>query len=529
MGRFVNPDNSAFQVALNSEIYIDKSGLLEEINKVLDTVQGYVCHSRPRRFGKSITANMLTAYYSKGCNSEKMFSEFEISNYDDFKTHLNKYNVIHIDIQWFLSNVKDIDYVVDYISNSILEELNQIYPEQISSDEKVLSEALSKFKEVTGQKFIIIIDEWDALIRDENADKNIQEKYINFLRGLFKGTEPTKYIALAYLTGILPIKKQKTQSALNNFDEYTMLNAGRFSKYVGFTEEEVKKLCIKYERNFDEIKRWYDGYILRGMHVYNPKAVVSAMLDGTMQSFWSQTSTFESIRPFINMDFDGLKTEIIRMLSGDEVKIKTVTFQNDMTSFQNKDDVLTMLIHLGYLAYDQQKQMTFIPNEEIRGEFINAVEENKWNELYDFEMKSNELLEATLDLESDIVAEKIEQIHSEYTSVITYNNENSLSSVLAIAYLSAMQYYFKPVRELPAGRGFAYFVFVPKYEYVNIYPALLVELKWNKNVSTALAQIKNRKYPKSLEEYTGDILLVGINYDKKNKVHECMIEEWNMV
>ena len=528
MGRFVNPDGKVFENIMNSRIYVDKTGLLEYTNEVLDTTDAYICNSRPRRFGKSYTANMLAAYYSKGCDSESMFSGLQIGKSEDFKKHLNQYDVIHIDIQWFLSNVRDICQIVEYISQSIIEELRQIYPEQISKDENALSEALSKIKEATGQKFIIIIDEWDALIRDEDADKDIQEKYINFLRGMFKGTEPTKYIALAYLTGILPIKKQKTQSALNNFDEYTMLSAGRFSPFVGFTEKEVEKLCNHYERDFNEIKHWYDGYILGEQHIYNPKAVVSAMLDGTLQSYWSQTSTFESIRPFINMDFDGLKTEIIRMISGDEVKVKTTTFQNDMITIKNKDDVFILLIHLGYLAYDQRKQTAFIPNEEIRGEFVNAVEENKWSELYDFEKKSNELLEATLDLESDIVAEKIEQIHSEYTSVIEYNNENSLSSVLTIAYLSAMQYYFKPVRELPTGRGFADFIFVPKPQYLNSYPALVVELKWNKNASTALNQIKERKYPQSLVEYTGDILLVGINYDKKKKVHECVIEEYEV-
>ena len=226
------------------------------------------------------------------------------------------------------------------------------------------------------------------------------------------------------------------------------------------------------------------------------------------------------------MDFDGLKTKIIRMISGDEVKVKTTTFQNDMITIKNKDDVFMLLIHLGYLAYDQRKQTAFIPNEEIRGEFVNAVEENKWNELYDFENKSNELLEATLDLECDIVAEKIEQIHSEYTSVIEYNNENSLSSVLTIAYLSAMKYYFKPIRELPTGRGFSDFVFIPKEEYRVDYPALVVELKWNKSAHTALQQIKDKKYPESLLQYTGNILLVGINYDKKSKAHECVIEEY---
>ena len=248
MGRFVNPDNSAFQVALNSEIYIDKTGLLELTNKVLNTTDGYICNSRPRRFGKSITANMITAYYSKGCNSETMFQGLAISQKKDFKQHLNKYDVIHLDIQWFLSNVKNTNDIVFYITNSVIEELKKIYPKELIGNDITLPEALSQIKEKTGQKFIVIIDEWDVLIRDEAANKKIQEDYINFLRGMFKGTEPTKYIQLAYITGILPIKREKTQSALNNFDEYTMLDAQQMAPYIGFTDEEVLQLCKKYHR-----------------------------------------------------------------------------------------------------------------------------------------------------------------------------------------------------------------------------------------------------------------------------------------
>ena len=341
---------------------------------------------------------------------------------------------------------------------------------------------------------------------------------------MFKGTEPTKYMGLAYLTGILPIKKLKTQSALNNFDEFTMLDAGELAPYIGFTEAEVQSLCQRYQQDYTKVKNWYDGYFLSGQHIYNPKAVVSVMLRGNFQSYWSQTGTYESIRQYIDMNFDGLKTAILTIISGDEMEVKTSSFQNDMVTFQNKDDVLTLLIHLGYLAYNQERQTTYIPNEEIRKEFVAAVEENKWNEFIAFQRESEELLEATLDEDEETVAKEIEKIHTEYASSIQYNNENSLSSVLTIAYLSSMKYYYKPIRELPTGRGFADFVFLPKMEYVADYPAFIVELKWNRNADTALQQIKQNDYPQSLKQYTGNILLVGINYDKKDKVHRCVIE-----
>ena len=525
MGRFVNPDNSAFQVALNSEIYVDKTGLLAYTNSVMDTKQALICNSRPRRFGKSITADMLTAYYSRGCDSEKMFSDLKISSYTGFKEHLNQYDVIHFDIQWCIDPAGSPEKVVSYIKKSAIEELREEYPDILPADMVSLADALSYINAATGKKFVIIIDEWDVLIRDEAANKAVQEEYINFLRGLFKGSEPTKFIHLAYLTGILPIKKVKTQSALNNFEEFTMLDPSVFAPYTGFTEEEVWELCRKYQKDFDEVRRWYDGYQLNGYHIYNPKAVVSVMTRGNFQSYWSQTGTYESILPLINMDFDGLKTAIIEMLSGAAVQVDVSFFQNDMISFADKDDVITLLIHMGYLSYDQKYQTARIPNEEIRQEFAAAVKRNKWNELIDFQRISQNLLEATLDMDGDCVAGFIEKIHAEYASVIQYNNENALSSVLTIAYLSAMQYYFIPVREMPTGRGFADFVFIPRMEYVRDYPALLVELKWNKSAETAIRQIKERKYPESLKSYTGDILLVGINYDKKTKEHQCLIEK----
>lgn len=526
MGRFLNPDNSAFQTTLNSEIYVDKTGLIAYTNRVVDTMQAFICNSRPRRFGKSITADMLTAYYSRGCDSRDMFSGLEISRIEHFDKFLNKYDVIHFDVQWCMMDAGSAEKTVDYLNENIINELKLEYPEIIPDSVRTAYGAMSCINTATGRKFIVIIDEWDILIRDEAMNRKVLEEYIDFLRGMFKGTEPTKFISLAYLTGILPIKRLKTQSALNNFRQYTMLSPGPFAEYVGFTEEEVQALCGQYDRNFAEVQRWYDGYQIDKYHVYNPNAVVNLMLDGTFQSYWSQTGTYESILPLINKDFDGLKSAILTMLSGDEIKVRTSSFQNDMVSFKNKDDVITLLIHLGYLAYNQNKKTAYVPNEEIRGEFLDAVAENKWNELIAFEQQSSELVDATLNMEAEKVAVGIEKIHTEYASSIQYNDENSLSSVLTIAYLSSMQYYFKPIRELPTGRGFADFVFVPKPDYLADYPALVVELKWNKSANTALNQIKEKQYPQSLLQYTGNILLVGINYDRNNKTHECFIEEY---
>ena len=526
MGRFVNPDNSAFQVALNSRIYVDKTGLIEYTNSVLDTTNAYICNSRPRRFGKSYAANMLAAYYSKGADSEQMFYGLQISREADFKKHLNKYDVIHIDIQWFLANCDDADNIVKHVTEAVLDELREVYPDVLPLEVSGLPDALSRIKDKVGQKFVVIIDEWDVLIRDEAANKKAQEDYINFLRGMFKGIEPTKYIQLAYLTGILPIKKEKTQSALNNFDEFSMLSPGSLAPYVGFTENEVRKLAEEYHQDFDEVKRWYDGYLLNGHQVYNPRAVVGVMLRGEFKSYWSETASYDAIVPLINMNYGGLKTAIIEMISGAEVKVNTATFKNDTVSIKSKDDVLTYMIHLGYFGYNPKLKTAFVPNEEIRQELTAAVGSKQWNEMLEFQKNSEHLLDATLDMDGVEVAAQIEKIHNEYASSIQYNNENSLSSVLAIAYLSAMQYYFKPVRELPTGRGFADFVFIPKIEYCSSYPALIVELKWNQNAQTAVRQIKDKKYPSSILDYTGEILLVGINYDKTSKEHQCLIEKY---
>ena len=314
---------------------------------------------------------------------------------------------------------------------------------------------------------------------------------------------------------------------MNNFDEYTMLDAQQMAPYIGFTDEEVLQLCKKYHRDYKQTKQWYDGYILEEEQIYNPRAVVSLMTKGKYKSYWSETGSYKVLVPLINMDFVGIKTSLIEMLSGTPVEVDVSSFVNDISSISCKDDVLTYMIHLGYLGYDQNKEKAFIPNEEIRQELMKAVKKKSWHEFDKFQMESVKLIESTMDMDSHVVAEQIDKIHTEYTSMISYNNEISLSSVISIAYLSTMDYYFKPIRELPTGRGFADLVYIPKPEYLGCYPALVIELKWNTAVQTALNQIKEKKYPEALLEYTGDVLLVAINYDKSSKRHQCMIEKYS--
>lgn len=526
MGRFLNPDNTAFKEIAKTKTYIDKTKLIELTNSFINTPKKFICSSRPRRFGKSVTAEMLTTYYSKEYDSHKYFTGFNIAQSPAYEAHINKYDVIYFDVQGCINNANEPVQTVEFISKNILAELKEKYKEFIPEKVSKVSEALININDKNGTQFIIIIDEWDALFRELPENKKIHEKYIDFLRSLFKGSEPNRFIALAYITGILPIKKYRTQSTLNNFDEYTMTLPGHFASYIGFTEEEVKNICKAYDKNFTEVKRWYDGYLLNNLQVYNPKAVIKLIENGVFQSYWSMTGTYESIIPLIEMNFDGLREDILKMLAGETVHVRTSTYQNDMYSFKNKNDVMTSLIHLGYLAYNQMEQTCYIPNEEIRNEFIDAVEETQWDEFIEFQQLSQKILVATLEHDSENVAKLIEKIHMEYTSAIEYNDENSLSSTITLAYLTTMKYYYKPKRELPAGKGFADVIYFPKPQYISKYPALVIELKWNKDTRTAIDQIKEKQYPQSIKDYTGNILLIGINYDRKSKKHTCQIEEY---
>ena len=522
MGIYLNPRNDGFLEAVSSEIYVDKTGLIAYTNRYLSTTEKYICVSRPRRFGKSMALGMLAAYYSLGCDSKELFKGTKIENDPSFREHLNRYDVIFLNMQHFLICAKD-RTVTDYLEEMVIREIRKVYGELFSEQETILSTVLEQIYAETGRKFIFLIDEWDCIMRERQEAEDMQKQYLDFLRNLLKD-QP--YVALAYMTGILPIKKYGQHSALNMFWEYSMVAQNAFEEFTGFTQEEVKELCERYHMDFAEMGNWYDGYQFRRFrHVYNPRSVVAAMKNGFFSNYWTSTESYEALKIYMEMDFDGLRGDILRMLGGERVKVNTLSFRNDMRNFRIKDDVLTLLIHLGYLAYDAETAETFIPNREIAREFENAMCVGGWQKIMCVLKASEKLLEDTLRCDEKSVAEGLDRAHEEVASILTYNDENSLACAIRLAYYSAGAEY-RIIREMPAGKGFADIVFLPLP--FTSKPALVIELKYGGSADAAIRQIKDRQYGGVLEGYAGEVLLIGVNYNKAdlNKRHSCIIEKF---
>ena len=527
MGSYLNPGNFSFRGSLRSKIYVDKSELIEKTNEAFCTEQKYICVSRPRRFGKSMAANMLAAYYDRSENTEELFRNLAIRKADSYKENLNQYDVIKINMQEFLSMSETVEEMLEMLKNYLVLDFKETFQNVRFRDEKNLIQVMKDVFSYTKCPFVILIDEWDCLFREYKQDKEAQKKYLDFLRA---GLKDKDYVGLAYMTGILPIQKYGSHSALNMFTEYSMTNPREMAKYFGFTEDEVKKLCEKFHRNFDETCAWYDGYELVTVKgegkicysMYSPKSVVDAMLSGVFDNYWNQTETYEALKSYIKLNFDGLKDAVICMLAGEKVQINTGTFSNDMTNFQGKDDVLTLLIHLGYLSYHWPDKTVTIPNKEVSQEYITAISTMDWAEVTESVEASKKLLESLWNIDEKAVAEGIDKAHREI-SILKYNDENSLSCTINLAFYFAREYY-TIVRELPSGKGFADICFIPRKIHSEK-PAVIIELKWDKDAKGAIEQIKERHYVEILKEYKGNLLLAGINYDKKSKKHECVIEE----
>ncbi len=521
MGVYLNPGNDSFAEAIHSEIYVDKTGLIAWTNRYLNTEQKYLCVSRPRRFGKSMALRMLAAYYGSGRDSRELFAGRRIENDPSYEEYLNQYDVILLNMQQFLIRAKDQD-VTGCLEQSVIRDIRKTYGDLFSEQETILAVVLEQIYAETGKKFIFLIDEWDCVMRERQESEELQKQYLDFLRNLLKD-QP--YVALAYMTGILPVKKYGQHSALNMFWEYSMTDQGFLEEYTGFTETEVQELCERYGMDFAEAGNWYDGYrFVEFRHIYNPKSVVEAMLRHRFFNYWTTTETYDALKVYMDMDYDGLRQSIVQMLGGTPVRVNTLSFRNDMRNLASRDDVLTLLIHLGYLAYDQEREEAFIPNREIVREFENAMGVGGWPEVMRVLRASEQLLEDTLRCEAERVAEGLDRAHMEVASILTYNDENSLACSISLAYYSARKDY-RIIRELPAGKGFADVVFLPLS--FGKKPALVVELKYDKSADTAIQQIKDRQYTRALEGYSGEILLVGVNYDKdnRNKPHSCVIEK----
>lgn len=518
MGTYFNPDNESFRQDINSRIYVDKTGLIEELNQVLGTSEKCIALSHARRFGKSQAAGMIDAYYSLGSDSKELFSKYEISKKPDFEEHLNKYNVIHIDVSSFTDSYKD--KLVENIWRMLYNEMKEVYEDLMEASSTVGAVLMQVYKK-SGRPFVIILDEWDCVVRNHADRPDLVHEYLQFLHSLFKSEESKKFLVLAYITGILPVKKIKDESALNNFIEYTMLGADNFTPYFGFTEEEVKDLCVKYEMNFDSVKEWYNGYLIDGMHMYNPNSVYQAMVRHKLNSYWKNTSAFDTINTYITLNYDGLKEDVLKMLSGGRVPVIVNTFSNDLSIINSRDEALTALIHLGYLGYDAESEEAYIPNYEVALAYQAALATGSWNEVAKTISKCQELLMATIRKNTERVAELVELAHEAYTSILKYNDENFLSCCITMAYFTAPAYY-NVIREFPSGKGFADMALIPRADAGNK-PAMIIELKNEKASYTAIQQIKEKRYAGQLKGYGKEVLLVGISYDKEKR-NVCEIE-----
>ena len=520
MGLYINKGNNGFREARNGE-YVDKSGLIKAINATIGTEMKFSCVSRCRRFGKSMAAKMLAAYYDQSCDSRQLFADLAIASDPSFEKHLNKYPVIYVDMTGFVTRFRK-GGIIEGIKKELLDDLRAAYPDTQTDDGDDFMKLLFRIYFEKSKKFILIIDEWDAVLREFGDNKGIKDDFVDLLRRMFKDTS-SEVFAAVYMTGILPIKKYKTQSALNNFTEYSMIDPRRLARFFGFTKDEVRVLANKYDMDFDDLEKWYDGYQIGSEHsMFNPNSVMQAILSDWCTSYWGRTASYDAVLPYINMNFDGLKDDIITMLAGNRCRVNPTGFQNDMTVIRSKDDVLTLLIHLGYLSYNRERSECYIPNKEVSDELSNAVQDTGWAGVAKALMQSRDLLQATLDGDAEAVARGIDTAHDENTSILSYNNENSLACVLSIAYYYARNDYIT-YRELPTGKGFADLVMIPRKNVDS--PILVIELKYDKDADSAIDQIKRRQYTAKLDQYEGNILLVGINYDKEKKTHTCLIEK----
>ena len=519
---YVNVDNHLFKRVRNSE-YVDKSELIALTNKVIDTEDQYICVTRPRRFGKSVTVKMLNAYYSKGCDSKALFSDLKIASSPDFESHLNQHDVIYLDMTEFADNKDNGNKYLENLNTNVISELKDTYRDFFDKDKSYsLPEAIRCLK----KRFIFIIDEWDFVFREYPNNSTLQENYIDLLRALFKGAGE-RFVNLAYITGILPIARYKTQSALNNFSEYTMLNPGPFSQYYGFTENEVKTLCEKYKLDFETTKFWYDGYKVGVYDLYNPNSIIELAKHGVYKSYWSATAAYDLVKEAINLNFEGLKDDIIKLCSGTSIRIYDIeSFNTAEKNFPNKDSIYVYLVHLGYLGYNDEESTIYVPNEETRRELLHSVRDNHWPQ-YEGALKlSEQVVLATENKDTETVANLLAKVHEDKVPVLEYNSESALRYVVLIAYLAAEKDYLAPLNEFSTGKGFADIVYLPKKVSKKGKPALIIELKKDASAKVALEQIKERDYVSRVKEYTDNMLLIGINYDSKSKQHSCIIEKY---
>ncbi len=524
MSLYLNQDNNLFEECLNSKIFIDKSQLINITNENLKTSSKYMCVTRPRRFGKTMALSMLNAYYSKGCDSGELFKNLKVSQYESYDKHLNNHNVIWIDMAELYTSLNDKSIFVNKLKEFIYFDLKESFGNvDINFDMSDGTFLMNSFKTIytkTKSKFIFLIDEWDVIFREQEHNYKLCDEYTEFLRNLFKSSGVSNCIELVYMTGILPIKRYSTQSTLNMFTEYNMIDSDLLAPFFGFTENEVINLCVKYNRNFSEIKEWYDGYKLNGIELYNPKSVNECIIKNKCGDYWTKTSSIEAVTDYMNFDNGELKDIIAKMMVGEKIQLNVSEFQNDLTKVNSRDAALTVLIHLGYLAYDELSASCYIPNYEISLEFENALKELDWDEIYNPISNSKKLYDETLKGNTEYINQIFDLNHKSLAGPFNKNKEDILGIITLISYYSIRRYY-DVHKEVTSTLGRADIMYIP---HDNTHIPLIIELKVNSSKEECIKQIKTREYFNALGSYKGDLLLLGIAYNKKTLKHDSMVE-----
>lgn len=539
MGIYLNPDNASFEEALNSEYYVDKSMLISKITPLLRTKQKYICITRPRRFGKSMAADMLVAYYSQGCDSAELFENLKVAQTTGYLKHLNKHNVIFMNMSELPEMMDGTpptykDYI-RRVKNNLMDDLIEAYPNCNFNAEMALWDALKKIRQKhKGEKFIFVMDEWDFIFHQKFITEEDKELYIKFLTSLLKGQT---YVEGAYITGILPISKYSSGSELNCFTEYTMATLAKFSEDFGFIESEVDDLYQQYMKNTpnalvtrEELTEWYDGYFTSsGERLYNPRSVVLAFTNNQVADYWTSSGPYDEIFYYIKNNVDDVQDEIAQMIAGEPVRANVKEYAAAGQEINTKDKIFSAMVVYGFLT--TKDGCVSIPNRELMNKFVDMVNnEDSLGYVYRLAKESERMLAATKAGDLETMREILEQAHNTETDMKGYNSEAELSAVIKLLYLAARDDY-RIQREEKSGTGFVDYVLYPKTRLSD--DCIIIELKVDSTAEDAIEQIKSRHYTQEIlgklgekPLYIGRILAVGVGYFKNDKAkkHDVKVE-----
>lgn len=534
MGYFLNNEEpyALYQQAAAQPYFVDKTEILKNLFPLIDSTEKYICITRPRRFGKTIMANLIASFFSRACKSTDIFDSLKIAGHEAYSRFINQYNVIYIDFSDVDDECKSYQAYIKNIKSLLREDLHYAYPDIPFRENGSVTEDFRRIYAKTREKFIFILDEWDAVFHMPFIKEKDTEAYLLFLKGLLK----TKaYVSLAYMTGILPIAKYSSGSELNMFVEFTMTTTPAFSSYFGFTESEVDRLHEKYLAlcdtpviTRDGLKTWYDGYqAADDQKIYNPRSVVLALQFNHLESYWTSSGPFDEISYYIRKNIADVQKDLVLMVAGNAVPAKIQEYAATSMELNTKDEIFSAMVVYGFLSHYKGK--VSIPNKELMDKFRDMVEkEPSLGYVHRLAKKSDRMLKATLSGDTATMREILEYAHNTEIPLLSYNNEVELTALVNLVYLSARDTY-RIEREDKAGVGYADFIFYPEVDLAA--DCIILELKIDSTPQDAINQIKNRKYALRFQGtlgkesiYTGRILAVGITYNRSSKKHDCFIE-----